>query len=148
MYKHLLVPIDGSRLSTKAVKEAATLAKLCGARITLFTAVADYPSPVFIEAALLSAYVSPDEYKKEAAKSADKILAKAAEKVVAAGVRVDTLQVVSDSPFDAIIKAATKQKSDLIVMASHGRGGLAGFVLGSETQKVLSHATLPVLVVR
>lgn len=148
MYKNILVPIDGSRLSDKAAKEAVGLAKAVGAKITLFHCVADFPAPVYAESAIMAAQITAGQYRKEAVKHAEDILAKAAQKLEGTGLKVDTVHAVSDLPYDAIIGAAGKKKCDLIVMASHGRRGLSGFLLGSETQKVLTHSKVPVLVVR
>ncbi|MBL8385699.1 MAG: universal stress protein [Burkholderiales bacterium] len=148
MYKNILVPIDGSRLSDKAAKEAVGLAKAVGAKITLFHCVADFPAPVYAESAIMAAQVTAGQYRKEAVKHAEDLLAKAAQKLEGTGLKVDTVHAVSDLPYDAIIAAAGKKKCDLIIMASHGRRGLSGFLLGSETQKVLTHSKVPVLVVR
>jgi len=148
MYKSILVPIDGSRLSEKAAKEAVSLAKSVGAKITLFHCVADFPAPVYAESAILAAQVTAGQYRKEAVRHAEEVLAKAARKLEGTGLTVDTLNAVNDLPYEAIIAAAAKKKCDLIIMASHGRRGVTGFLLGSETQKVLTHSKVPVLVVR
>jgi nucleotide-binding universal stress UspA family protein len=147
MYKHLLVPIDGSSFSDKAVREAVGLARATGARITLFHVAADFPPPVYVESAILAAHYTAGQYRKEAVKHAREVLAKAAKRVAGA-VEVATLHAVSELPYEAIVDAAAKAKADLIVMASHGRRGLSGFLLGSETQKVLARSKVPVLVVR
>ena len=148
MYKNVLVPVDGSRLSDKAAKEALGLAKAVGAKLTLFHCVPDFPTPVYAESAIMAAQVTAGQYRKEATKHAEEVLEKIARKFDGTGVKVETLSAVSDLPYDAIISAAGKKKCDLIVMASHGRRGLSGFLLGSETQKVLTHSKVPVLVVR
>jgi nucleotide-binding universal stress UspA family protein len=148
MYKNLLVPTDGSRLSDKAITEAIALAKGTSARITLFYSVADYPEPIYMESAMMAAYIPPETYQAEAKKFAEKVLAKAAAKIAAAGLKAESYQAVADLPFEGIIAACKKKKCDLIVMASHGRRGVSGFLLGSETQKVLTHSKVPVLVVR
>ena len=148
MYKNILVPIDGSRLSEKAAKEAVGLAQAVGAKITLFHCVAEFPAPVFAESAIMAAQITAGQYRKEAVKHAEDVLAKAARKLAGSGLVVDTLHEVNDLPYHAIIAGATKKKCDLIVIASHGRRGLSGFLLGSETQKVLTHSKVPVLVYR
>ena len=148
MYKNLLVPTDGSKLSDKAVKEAVKLAAGSGATITLYYAVPDYPDPVYMESAMMAAYVPPDQYRADATRRAIKVLGGAAAKVSAAGLKAQTLYTTSNVPWEGIIAAAAKKKCDLIVMASHGRRGIAGVLLGSETQKVLTHSKVPVLVVR
>lgn len=145
MYKHILVPTDGSKLSDAAVKEAVGLAKLLGAKVTLLHVVPEQIWPVYAESAVLIENYSRNEMRAESKRQAEELLEKAAKK---AGVAVNTVQMFSDVPYEAIIKTATKQKCDLIVMSSHGRKGFAGFLLGSETQKVLTHSKVPVLVVR
>ena len=148
MYKNILVPIDGSKLSDKAAKEAVGLARAVGAKLTLFHCVADFPAPVYAESAILAAQITAGQYRKEAVRHAEEVLAKAAAKLASAGLAIDTMHAVGDLPYNAIVGAAVKKKCDLIVMASHGRRGLSGFLLGSETQKVLTHSKVPVLVVR
>ena len=148
MYKNILVPIDGSKLSDKAAKEAASLARALGARLTLFHCAADFPAPVYAESAILAAQITSGQYRKEAVRVAEEVLAKAAAKLASTGLSIETMHAVNGLPYDAIVTAAAKKKCDLIVMASHGRRGLSGFLLGSETQKVLTHSKVPVLVVR
>ena len=148
MYKNILVPIDGSTRSDKAAKEAAGLARAVGAKLTLFHCAADYPAPVYAESAILTAQITSGQYRKETVRVAEAVLAKAAAKLASSGLTVDTMHAVNALPYDAIVDAAAKKKCDLIVMASHGRRGLSGFLLGSETQKVLTHCKVPVLVVR
>lgn len=144
MYKHLLVPTDGTKLSDHAVKEATTLAKTLGAKVTLFHVAPMQIWPVYAESAVVM-QVSQEDFRVETRRNAEKLLEKAAKR---AGTPVATHFVLSDLPYEAIVKAAAKLKCDLIVMASHGRRGLSGFLLGSETQKVLTHSKVPVLVVR
>ena len=147
MYRRILVPIDGSQLSDRAVKEAAALAKSVGATLTLFHAAPDYRMPVaYSEGAILQHIVPPERYKRSMRAHAKRLLASAARK--AQGTANRQRCDFSDLPYDAIIKAARKDKSDLIVMASHGWRGLKGLLLGSETHKVLTHSRIPVLVVR
>ena len=148
MYKNIMVPIDGSKLSDKAAKEAVGLARAVGAKLTLFHSVGDFPAPVYAESAILAAQITAGQYRKEAIRHAEEVLAKAAKKLAGSGLVIDTMHAVGDMPYHAIVAAAAKMKCDLIVMASHGRRGLSGFLLGSETQKVLTHSKVPVLVVR
>lgn len=144
MYKHLLVPTDGSKLSDHAVKEATALAKTLGAKVTLFHVAPMQIWPIYAESAMMVQYSEAD-FRVETRRSAEQLLEKAAKR---AGMPVATQYVLSDLPYQAIVKTAAKYKCDLIVMASHGRRGLSGFLLGSETQKVLTHSKVPVLVVR
>jgi nucleotide-binding universal stress UspA family protein len=147
MFKHILVPTDGSKLSVKAAKQAVKLAKSLGARITGFYAAPDFSSTYYGDGYILrspSAKVQAEAAQKQARKCLSAIEVEAEVEKVAC----EVFHVVSDSPYEAIIDAAKKKKCDLIVMASHGRRGLSGLVLGSETQKVLVHSKIPVLVCR
>lgn len=147
MYSHYLVPTDGSKLSEKAIAHAIALAKATKGRVTLFHASAAYPEPVYMEGMNLPR-MSPKEYERVARAAAEKVLARGAVKVQAAGIECGTLHSLNDAPWEAILAGAKKVKADTIVMASHGRRGLAGLLLGSETTKVLTHSKLPVIVVR
>ena len=148
MYKHILVPIDGSKLALKAAKEAAALAKNLKARITALYVIA----PFMPRAS--DGYISPfnGALARRYKEATQKVAAQALEKVgkAAAGVKVrcDQVAVTNDQPWAGIVKAARDRKCDVIVMGSHGRGGLASLLLGSETQKVLAHSKTPVLVCR
>lgn len=147
MYKHLLVPTDGSKLSAKAVTHAIALARALGAKLTAFHASPDYPTPVYAEGA---AYVPMPrkEYAALCGKEAEKILKPISLKAEAAGLEFNSAHVIAGAPWEAIIAAARRNKCDAIVMASHGRRGVSALLLGSETQRVLTHTKLPVIVVR
>ena len=147
MYKNLLVATDGSKLSDKAVAHAVGLARAIGATITAFYAAPDYPMPAYADGVVYEP-VSRKEYSKLAAQDAEKILARVAAKANSGGVECRTTFDIASTPWEAILAAAKKNKADAIVMASHGRRGLSAVLLGSETQKVLTHSKLPVLVVR
>lgn len=147
MYRHILVPTDGSELSQSAVHAAVQMAKGLGARITGFFAIKEYPLPSFVR------YPPEDLMKPEAFRAAQEAKARTALAYVvseaeAAGVPFETLMLASDAPYKAIVEAATQTHCDLICMASHGRRGAAAKVLGSETNKVLVHSPVPVLVYR
>lgn len=149
MFKHILVPTDGSPLSMKAIKMAAELAGGMNARITALHVIPPYsPPPVGDALVSYPGMFSPEEYKKSTEKHAQKMLDKVKEAADAAKVKCDTAMETGEEPWDAIVKAALGRKCDLIVMASHGRRGLAGVLLGSETTKVLTHSKTPVLVCR
>ena len=147
MYKNILVATDGSKLSEKAIVHAIGLAQAVGAKITIFFAAPDYPLPAYADGVVYEP-VSRKEYTKLAAADAEKILDAAAAKGTAAGVEVTTSYSIAAAPWEAILAAAKKHKCDAIVMASHGRKGISAVLLGSETQKVLTHSKLPVIVVR
>lgn len=146
MYKHILLPTDGTALSLKAARAAARLAAPLKARITAIYVIAPFVPPMSSEGVMFHAAYSSKEYERGMRKVADRALDKVA--ATAGSVKVDRLVVIQQNPWDAIIRAARSKKCDLIVMASHGRRGLAGLLLGSETQKVLTHSKTPVLVCR
>lgn len=147
MYKHILVPTDGSELSDKAVLAAVKLAKSVGAKITGFVAVDDYPVSPFADY-VPSGMPSPEEFRAQQEERAKGYLAILTREAQAAGVECATDFTPSLSPYKAIIQAAESKGCDLILMASHGRSGIGGLVLGSETNKVLTHSKIPVLVYR
>jgi nucleotide-binding universal stress UspA family protein len=149
MYTNLLVPTDGSTLSSKAVASAIELAKVANAKITVLYATPTYKAEELFDGGSRSYKpISKTEYATTAAREAEGILKAAASKAAAVSVDCKTVHVFADAPWEAIIAAAKNQKSDAIVMASHGRRGVSALLLGSETQKVLTHSKLPVLVVR
>ena len=147
MFKHILVPTDGSELSADTVKKAVDFAREIGAKITFFYAKPDYPVAFYGEGALIDP-TTPEQFAKSAASEAEAILGKARSAAEAAGVACDSDTAVNEVPYEAIIDAADRHGCDLIFMASHGRRGIAGLLLGSETQKVLTHSKTPVLVYR
>jgi nucleotide-binding universal stress UspA family protein len=147
MFQRILVATDGSTLSQKAVTAAITLAAQNSAELVALTVVARYPTNYFDG----SAVFSPDDItriEKQWADSAQAALDAVAAEAKTAGVALQTSVVSSDLVGEAIIKAAEKHGSQLIVMASHGRKGIKRLLLGSETQHVLTHSSLPVLVLR
>jgi nucleotide-binding universal stress UspA family protein len=148
-YKHILVPTDGSKLSLKAAKAAAALAKALKARITAVYVIPPWAPPVADETSLMynSGY-NQRAYRQATEKHADKVLSKVASTAAASKVKCDKVWVTDVQAWAGIIKTARAKKCDLIIMASHGRSGLAGLLLGSETQKVLTHSKTPVLVCR
>lgn len=148
MIKHVLVPTDGSELAGKSVAQAIELAKALKAKVTAFHAYPEY------RAVLLYEYVGPvnamsrRDYLAAAKSTAEGYLARVLKAARDAGLEAEGVTVASDYPHEAIIRTAKKKKCDLIVMASHGRRGVSGLLLGSVTQKVLTHSKIPVLVVR
>ncbi|MDQ8021897.1 MAG: universal stress protein [Moraxellaceae bacterium] len=147
MYKHILVPTDGSELSSQAVDQACLLAGSIGARITLLYVQPDYPQPIVGEGALI-APEHRDDYLRGAAELAEKVLDESARRTTLHEVPADTHTEVSDRPWEVIVRVAEQRKCDLVFMASHGRRGLVGLLIGSETHKVLTHCKTPVLVYR
>lgn len=147
MYKRILVPTDGSSLSRKAAKSAVELASTLGAEVVALNVVPRYPTSYF-EGGIS---VSPSEVARvekqwaEQGQTLADSVSTAAEK---AGVKAKAVTVRSDLVAEAILAAAKKNKCDLVVMASHGRKGLKRLLLGSETQHVLTHGNIPVLVLR
>lgn len=147
MFKHILVPTDGSTLSLRAAKNAVRFAQAHGARITAFYAAPDY-HPNIAGDYMPANFVPLAVFEKQIQKTADKYLGQVKKMAAVMKVPYTGAYVTSDSPYDAIIKAAKTNKCDLIFMASHGRSGIAGLLIGSETTKVLTHCKLPVLVYR
>lgn len=147
MFKHLLVPTDGSPLSQEAVGRAISFAREAGARITFLCAERPLPVMIFGMDAISDAH-TPALFHEIFDGAAHEILDAAQELANAAGVDCATLALISDSPYEAIIVAAERQQCDLIFMASHGRRGIGALLLGSETRKVLTHSKIPVLVHR
>jgi len=147
MFKHILVPTDGSALSCACVTRAISFAKEAGARITFFCAEQSFPAMYYGMGAIIDAHV-PTRFHEEVDSVANEILDAAELQAQAAGVECAKLTLVSAEPYDAIVAAAQRNDCDLIFMASHGRRGLSALLLGSETQKVLAYSKIPVLVHR
>jgi len=148
MFKHILVATDGSRLSDKAVDAAIGLAREIGARLTGYHAMEEYPVMPFPEYPVAAGSFTPAIWAADEEKRARRILEKVEAKAKKAGVACNTSFSLALHPYEAILAMAKKARCDLIVMASHGRRGIQGVVLGSETNKVLTHGKLPVLVYR
>lgn len=147
MYRHILVPTDGSPLSTRAVKEAIELAKTCGAKLTAVHVIPPFTPPVYMDGVIpYPELYSPAEYKRVTEAQSQRVLAKITERARTAGVRCATAMVTAQPVWKAILSAARSKRCDAIVMASHGRRGIEGVLLGSETHKVLTHTKLPVVV--
>lgn len=147
MYKRILVATDGSTLSKKAVTSAIELAATCGAELLAIKVVPRYPQAYFEGSIPLSAE-EVARVEKQWTESAQVQLAVVEKSAQAKAVRIKALAVKSDVVSDALIATAKKHKADLIVMASHGRKGIKRLLLGSETQQVLTHSHIPVLVLR
>jgi len=149
MFKHILIPTDGSELAAKGVKAGVELAQALGARVTGLYVIFPYVPPAYPEESLY--YVpgmSPQECKKIFLKQAARALAVIQSQAKTAGVRCQVKHVTAGQPWEAILRTARSVKCDAVVMASHGRGGLGGVLLGSETNRVLAKSQIQVLVVR
>ena len=146
MFQHILIPTDGSELAEHAVTNGLSLAKSVGAKVSVI--VVEEPFDVYSVPESKSRHIS-DMFAKHAEqikKHAESVLNRAAEAAKLAGVPCSTFQMEHQQPYQAIITAAKNKGCDLIVMASHGRSGLSAVLLGSVTNKVLTHTKTPVLV--
>jgi nucleotide-binding universal stress UspA family protein len=149
MFKNILVPVDGGELSDAAVKRACSFAREVGARLTFY-----YAKPVYVAVYGYGEGVASDvgttntSFLTAREKRAEALLRNGAQAASKAGVGFETLSSECGSPYEGIIAAAESKACDLIFMASHGRRGASALLLGSETQKVLTHSKIPVLVYR
>ncbi|MBC3878338.1 universal stress protein [Undibacterium sp. FT79W] len=146
MFQHILVPTDGSALSQAAIEKAVLFAKESGARISFFCAA--QAATMYDGLGGIFSAQTPATLRNIANNISQEILAAAEKQAQIQGVPCTTLSQIAEQPYAAIIEAATLHGCDLIFMASHGRRGLDALLLGSETQKVLTHSTIPVLVYR
>ncbi len=145
LYRNILLPTDGSDLAAKAVEHGIAFAKEIGAKLTAVTVTEPF---VLFSVAPRQLEYTRAEYKRHAEAWAEKALAGVAAAAKLAGVACETLHVEREHVYEAIIDTAGSKDCDLILMASHGRRGVAAVVLGSETVKVLTHSKIPVLVYR
>jgi nucleotide-binding universal stress UspA family protein/hemerythrin-like domain-containing protein len=143
MYRHIMVPLDDSPLAVETVAQAVRFAQALNAKVTFFHAQSDYGASSL---GALERVISPAVFNEQMAGEARAILAKAEVVARAAGVPYDSATLTSDRPHEAILGVAEARGCDLIFIASHGRRGLKGLMLGSQTEKVLQHTTIPVLV--
>lgn len=144
MYKRIMFPTDGSEITAKALQAAIGLAKLTGAEIQALAVMEPFPYSAISE----MQPTPPQEFFDAQLRVATAHIKAVTEACSAAGVACKGHTVEALHPWEAILDHAKAQVCDLIVMASHGRRGMSALLLGSETQKVLTHSTLPVLVVR
>jgi nucleotide-binding universal stress UspA family protein len=146
MFKNILVPTDGSDSSLHAIQMGVELARVHGGKVTGVHVIPDYHLLIAYEGAFDP--VTEERIEQEARVRAETYLKTVSDAAAAAGVPCDSVCDTSDHPYDAILRVAEDRGCDLILMTSHGRQGLAAVLLGSETRKVLTHAKVPVLVVR
>ncbi|ODU08466.1 MAG: universal stress protein UspA [Rubrivivax sp. SCN 71-131] len=144
MYKHILVPTDGSEITAKAVQTAIAMGKLCGASLAVIAVKEPFPYSAISE----MQPVPPQEFFDAQERIASANVKTVLDAAAAAGVPAEGHTLEALHPWEAILEHADKLGCDLVVMASHGRRGVSALLLGSETQKVLTHGKLPVLVVR
>ncbi|CAB3747798.1 universal stress protein [Paraburkholderia humisilvae] len=144
MFKHILVPTDGSELSKKAIDGAIDLAQAVGARVTAYACLPQYPYSPFSEVVV----EPPVDFQDRSEREARDHLREVEEAARGAGVTCTSQTSVHPSPYLGIIEAAEKSGCDVIFMASHGRRGLGSLLIGSETQRVLTHTKIPVIVYR
>jgi nucleotide-binding universal stress UspA family protein len=148
MYRHILIPTDGSDTAAKAVEAGTTYAREAGAKLSFFTALPEYRSPGDADIMAHKRVKPPWQYEEEAAQAARAILDKAASAAKDANIDYDTDYALCDRPYEAIIAAAKKHGCDAIFMASHGRSGIPALWYGSQTHEVLTHSDIPTLVYR
>jgi nucleotide-binding universal stress UspA family protein len=147
MFKNILIPTDGSKLSAKAIKSGVVFAKSIKAGITGCHVIEPF-RPYYFGDYIPPDMPTPKEFENRARASGEKHLKQLETAARAAGLKYRGAVVMADTPYAGIISAAKKGRCDLIFMASHGRRGLSGVLLGSETHKVLTHSKVPVLVYR
>jgi nucleotide-binding universal stress UspA family protein len=147
MYKRILVPTDGSSLSKKAVKSAVELAASLGAELLAVNVVPRYPRSYF-DGGLAISPAEIARVEKQWTEHGQALADEVSKAAAKAGVEAKAITVRSDLVAEAVLAAARKHKCDLVVMASHGRKGIKRLLLGSETQHVLTHGNIPVLVLR
>jgi nucleotide-binding universal stress UspA family protein len=148
MYRHILIPTDGSQTAEKAVDAGTHYAREAGAKVLFFTALPSYQPPSEADLMARHRVKSIFEYEEEAAQTARTILDKAAAAAKDANIDFETDFALSDEPYRAIIAAAKQHGCDAIFMASHGRSGLPALWHGSQTHEVLTHSDIPTLVYR
>lgn len=145
MYRRILIATDGSALSGSALRQGIALARALGAQVSVLTVSLPFDN-LAVDPVLVTSTAA--EYEQDCRARAEQTLGLARAEAAAAGVACETLHLIRDHPYQAIVDTAETRGCDLICMASHGRKGIAGLVLGSETYKVLTHGKIPVLVCR
>jgi nucleotide-binding universal stress UspA family protein len=146
MFKHILLPTDGSVRARKAIKAVIKLAQELGAKVTAYHALETFQP--YLYNGFVADTTGPKSYAQHARSIGRKYLAEVAAAAEAAGVRCEVLMTEPEAPYLGIVAVAKKKKCDVILIASHGHGGFASLLLGSVTQKVLAHSNIPVLVYR
>lgn len=145
LFTHVLIPTDGSELSQIACRKGIQFAKDCSAKVTGISVTPKFHVLAF-DATMIED--TREQFLADSQAQAEKNLAFLKRAAAEEGVVCETVIEVNDQPYEAIVRAAEGRGCDLILMASHGRRGVQGLLLGSETQKVLTHSKVPVLVYR
>ena len=148
MFTHVLTPVDGSELSISAARHGIELAKLCNAKLTAIMVSPTYRQRFEEGFAVPSGKVVRERWEEQMTERAQEVLDKICVESGRAGVRCSSAHVFGDAPYEAIIETAKNNGCDVVVMGSHGYGGVKQFILGSETTRVLSHSAIPVVVYR
>ena len=146
MYRHILIATDGSSLAEKAVSHGLSLAKSVGAKVTALIVAAPFNVYDVPESRIRQMSEAFAQHAEQVRRHAAAVLDRVAQAARTTGVPCETVQVEHDQPYQAIITAAKERGCDVIVMASHGRGGISAVLLGSVTNKVLTHTSIPVIV--
>ena len=147
MFKHILVPTDGSKLSLKALDLAAELATSTGAQVSVLHVAPTFPTMIGGDGYMVST-ITPKQWEVSIEKHTVHVRMQAEKRAQAKSIKVQFLSVAVDQPYVGIIDVAKRKKCDVIVMTSHGRKGISALLIGSETTKVLTHCKIPVLVCR
>jgi nucleotide-binding universal stress UspA family protein len=148
MYKHILIPTDGSDIARKAVEAGVDYARETGAHVTFFTALPEYEVPLASEVMAHKRVLSLEEFEQRSTGKAAALLAPALERARTCGIEFGFDHALSNRPYEAIIAAARRHGCDAIYMSSHGRKGLSRLVHGSQTIEVLTHSDIPTVVIR
>ncbi len=143
MFKHLLLPTDGSQLSNLSIRRALQLARAVGAKVTGITVMPEYHVMAYAAASLQD---TREQFELDVRRNADQYLSTLVQAATEAAIPCEAIAVKGDHPYEQIIATAAQRHCDLIVMASHGHKGIKAMLLGSETHKVLTHTRIPVLV--
>lgn len=147
MFKNILIPTDGSKIAAKAVKAGIEFAAAVGAKVVVYQALDETIRYAYSEGYMLPKSMT-NNLERQTKALADKHLASIKKTAVAAGVACETVSAKAIIPYAGIVATAKKKKCDAIFMASHGRRGIAGLLMGSVTNQVLTHSKIPVVVYR
>lgn len=148
MYKHILIATDGSKLADRGLEQGLALADAIGARVTVLSVTEPLPERARHAASLAGVEDPAGRYDQSIGEDMRERFAEISRRAAEKGVTVNFTHEIDNHPAEAIVRIADHEKCDLIVMSSHGRRGIRRFVLGSQTAEVVTHTTIPVLVIR